>query len=283
MLRRRPVPPQLSARRLEERAEPHARRARGLAGAAAETEIQMAPEGLAELHAPLRGGAHQVDAAARGIHLLTEDAIGRARRQADPAMHALPDLFDVGGIRSAEGRGHHRPPTNRPGFSTRLGSRSSLNARSASLRNASGTGRICAPSALASAASRSPPSTTASSTLPIDTATADDVGPGKTASSTCSPRYSSRFGWSDESTTRSTNACAASAEGSRTSHERSASGSGCRRSVSSPSTPSVPSAPIITFGTSYPLTDFTTFEPPQVNTPSAWTKRTPSSRSRIVP
>src|SRR2546421_13008921 len=111
VLRGRPVPPQLSARRLEERAEPHARRARGLAGAAAETEIQMTLEGLAELHAPLGGGADQVDTAARGIHFLTEDAISRARRQADPAMHALPDLFDVGGIRSSEGRGHHRPPT----------------------------------------------------------------------------------------------------------------------------------------------------------------------------
>ena len=83
--------------------------------------------------------------------------------------------------------------------------------------------------------------------------------------------------------TRSTNAWAPAADASPTSHERSASGRECSRSVSSARTPSVPSAPTISFGTSYPLTDFTTFEPPQVTTPSAWTKRTPSSRSRSVP
>src|SRR5207245_193558 len=84
-LRRRSVPAQLGARRLEERPVPDPGGARGLARPATETEIDVPLECLGEAHPTLGGRPHQVDAAARRVHLLAEHAIGRALRQADPA------------------------------------------------------------------------------------------------------------------------------------------------------------------------------------------------------
>jgi hypothetical protein len=62
-----------------------------------------------------------------------------------------------------------------------------------------------------------------------------------------------------------------------------ASGSGRSLSVAPTITPIVPSEPTRSLGTSYPVTDLTTLAPPHVIVPSAWTKRTPSVRSRAVP
>src|SRR6266446_200231 len=129
MLRRRPGATELRARRLEERAEPHARRARGFARATTETEVEMALEGPAQLHPALGRRPHQVDAAARRVHLFAEHPVGRTLREADPAVHALPDLVEVGSLGGARGGRHQRPPTKRPGFSTRFASNSSFSAR----------------------------------------------------------------------------------------------------------------------------------------------------------
>src|SRR6266851_18325 len=115
--------------RREERAEPHARRARGFARATTETEVEMALEGPAQLHPALGRRPHQVDAAARRVHLFAEHPVGRTLREADPAVHALPDLVEVGSLGGAGGGRHQRPPTKRPGFSTRFASNSSFSAR----------------------------------------------------------------------------------------------------------------------------------------------------------
>ena len=125
---------ELAARGLEEVAEGHARGAGRLAGAAAEAEVEMARERRRQLGASLGGGAHEVDAAARRVHLLAEHAERRALRQADTAVHAGPK--PIHGRRVLGGRiaptavpvrhGHHSPPTKRPGLRTTSGSNSSL-------------------------------------------------------------------------------------------------------------------------------------------------------------
>src|SRR6266508_3260690 len=129
MLRRRPGATELRARRLEERAEPHARRARGFARATPETEVEMALEGPAQPHPALGRRPHQVDAAARRVHLFAEHPVSRTLWEADPAVHALSDLVEVGSLGGAEDGRHQRPPTKRPGFSTRFASNSSFSAR----------------------------------------------------------------------------------------------------------------------------------------------------------
>ena len=100
---RRAVAAELDPRRLEERAELDPRRARGLAGATAETEIQMMREGRRQPDPALGSRAHQVDASARRVHLLAEDPIGRTLRQADPAVDARPQLVEIGRVGAAEG------------------------------------------------------------------------------------------------------------------------------------------------------------------------------------
>ena len=85
---RPPAPLHLAPRDLEQRSELHAGRTRRLARPAAETEIEMTRVGRRRLQPALRHRAHQVQAAARRVHLLAEDAIGGALRQADAAVHA---------------------------------------------------------------------------------------------------------------------------------------------------------------------------------------------------
>jgi hypothetical protein len=73
-----PVALDVGARRLQQRAKAHAGRTCRLAGAAAETEIEVIRELLGDRQAPLGHRAHQVEAAARRVHLLAEDPVGRA-------------------------------------------------------------------------------------------------------------------------------------------------------------------------------------------------------------
>src|SRR5207247_5933147 len=130
----------LRARRLEQRAERHARRARGLARATAETEVEVARVSLGDVEPALRDGAHQIDATARRVHLLAERAVGRTRRQADAAVHARANVVEGGRRGQPVGpRRHHSRPTKRPGLSTPRGSNSVLIARMAA-RAAAGTG-----------------------------------------------------------------------------------------------------------------------------------------------
>ena len=99
---------------------------------------------------------HQVDPAARGVHLLAPQHVGRAGRQAEPAVHAVADQRRVRRVVLVEGAAGRRacrgrrccpvspsvppvscsvvsvtqmPPTNRPGASRWSGSNWSLTRR----------------------------------------------------------------------------------------------------------------------------------------------------------
>ena len=119
---------------LEELAERHAGGTGRLAGATAEAEIQVARHGGREPDPVLGRRAHEIDPAARRVHLLAEDAVGRALRQADPAVHAGAQAVHGGRVLGVEGPEAgadgmhlaHRPPTKRPGLSRPAGSNSRL-------------------------------------------------------------------------------------------------------------------------------------------------------------
>jgi hypothetical protein len=49
----------------------------------------VAHEGRRHLCAPLEACLHEIDAAARAVELITEQAVGRAGGEAETAMHAL--------------------------------------------------------------------------------------------------------------------------------------------------------------------------------------------------
>src|SRR5262247_1015697 len=155
---------ELGARRLQELAEGHSGWAGRFAAAAAEAEIEMTREGRCEAHPPLRGRAHEVDAAARRVHLLAEHAIGRTLRQTNAAVDAGAETLhgrSIDGIEGA-GSGHaHSPPTKRPRFRIPRGSNSALS-RFITVSAGSGTGphtsAACFNSTGARSTTRLPPS-----------------------------------------------------------------------------------------------------------------------------
>ena len=70
---------------------------------------------------------HQHDPAARGVHLLLEHGVARARRQAEAAVHAVRDQVQLGRLVLVPGDGHLRSlPRRRPGLKIRAGSKRSL-------------------------------------------------------------------------------------------------------------------------------------------------------------
>ena len=81
----------LATHLFEQPAEGHAGRACRLAGPATEAAVHVGDEVRSEPDAPLGGGPHQVDAAARRVHLLPEDPVGRTLGEADPAVDAVED------------------------------------------------------------------------------------------------------------------------------------------------------------------------------------------------
>src|SRR5262249_8515408 len=128
VLRGRAALTERRAGRLEERAEPDSRRARGLARPAAQAEVEMAAEDRAQTYPTLGGRSHEVDAPARRVHFLAKHAIGRALRQADPAVHTFSNLVEIEARGGTHGC-HQRPPTEPPGFRTHPGSDSARRAR----------------------------------------------------------------------------------------------------------------------------------------------------------
>src|SRR5262245_49912292 len=56
-----------------------------------ETAIEMLHERRGCFDASLDAGLHQVNASARRVHLLAPEKVGRARRQAEAAVHAFID------------------------------------------------------------------------------------------------------------------------------------------------------------------------------------------------
>ena len=67
--------------------------------------------------------AHQQDPPARRVHLVLEDRVGRARRQAEAAVHAVLDQVRVGRRRGGVPGSAHIPPTKAPGRKIRAGSK----------------------------------------------------------------------------------------------------------------------------------------------------------------
>ena len=66
-----------------------ARRTRGEAGHAAEAAVEVLGDRAVQLDRPLDRRLHQPDPAARRVHLLVPELVGRARRQAEAAVHAV--------------------------------------------------------------------------------------------------------------------------------------------------------------------------------------------------
>src|SRR5262250_363853 len=155
---------ELGPRRLQELAEGHAGGARRLAAAAPETEIEVTRERWGEPNPSLGGRAHEVDAAARRVHLLAQHSIGRALRQADAAVDAGAQAFrgrSVDGIEGAGGSHVHSPPAKRPRLRMPRGSNSALS-RFITASAGSGTGpqtsAACFSSTGARSTTRLPPS-----------------------------------------------------------------------------------------------------------------------------
>src|SRR5262245_19430769 len=77
-----PILLNIAARVLDQPAIAHPRGTGGFASAAFKAEIEMAHCLTVEVQASFRQRLHQIDAAARGIHLSSCDYVGRARFQA---------------------------------------------------------------------------------------------------------------------------------------------------------------------------------------------------------
>ena len=104
-----------------------ARRAGGHAGHAAEAAVEVDAQLVRRLRAGLVADPHQHDPAARRVHLVLEDRVARARRQAEAAVDAVGDQVGVGRtLRVPGGVGAHMPPTKAPGRKMRAGSKRSL-------------------------------------------------------------------------------------------------------------------------------------------------------------
>ena len=98
----------------EQRAVLHAAGTDGFAGAAAEAQIEVMHGRIAERQASILHGAHEVDAAAGRIVFVAGFEIGRAGRQAQPAVDARQRLGLVekaidGGGRIHVGRSGRMP------------------------------------------------------------------------------------------------------------------------------------------------------------------------------
>ena len=86
---RRPVLNDFSAHFFHHVPEMHTRRARGLARTAIETSEHMLDEGIRDLRPAFIKRAHEINAAARRIHLTAEHSISGARRETQAAMDAI--------------------------------------------------------------------------------------------------------------------------------------------------------------------------------------------------
>ena len=91
----RPLALDLRARRLDELAVGHARGTHGLAGAAAEAEIQVRGGGVGQGDASLGQRLDQENAPARRVHLGAQLGERRAVGEAEPAVHAAVDTLDA--------------------------------------------------------------------------------------------------------------------------------------------------------------------------------------------
>ena len=93
---------ELPARHLEQAAVRHARRAGGLAGAAAQALVEVLEQRVAGRDAGLGEAAHQVEPPARRVGLDPERAVGRAGAQAQPAVDARAQVHARRGVLGVE-------------------------------------------------------------------------------------------------------------------------------------------------------------------------------------
>src|SRR6266487_1689610 len=94
----------LLAGRLDQLVVLDARGARGHAGHATEAAVEM-PRHLLVERLALQADVHKIDAPPRRVHLLAPQQVGRAGRQAEPAMDAVIDELLVRRVVLVEGAG----------------------------------------------------------------------------------------------------------------------------------------------------------------------------------
>ena len=105
-----------------------ARGARGFASATAEAQIEVADRVVVEFEVAFGERLHQINAAARRIHLGARDDVGRARLEAEPAMNAVEQQLVVNHVANGLGGtggklGHQSAPTKHPGLKMFAGSK----------------------------------------------------------------------------------------------------------------------------------------------------------------
>jgi hypothetical protein len=81
----------LAPRRFDQRRVLHAGWARGHARHAAQARVEMADEAVRHPGAPLEAGLHEIDPAARRVHLFAPQHVRRAGGETEAAVHALVD------------------------------------------------------------------------------------------------------------------------------------------------------------------------------------------------
>jgi predicted DNA-binding protein len=85
----------VDAERLDELAVLNTRRASRFARPAIEAEIEVMANLRREIDAAIRQGSHEIDPAARTVHLGAQFDIRRARRKAKSAMNAVEEEFVI--------------------------------------------------------------------------------------------------------------------------------------------------------------------------------------------
>src|SRR5258708_35043423 len=138
----------------------NAGRAGGLASAASEAQIEMARRVVVEFDLAFSERLHQIDSAARRVHLASGYNVGRTCLGAESAMHAVEQqvvVADVADrIRQCDARlGHQIPPTKHPGLKIPAGSKAAFNRRMSASAPSLGVSKNSSDSRIAgSAASR---------------------------------------------------------------------------------------------------------------------------------
>ena len=97
-----------------------AARADGLAGAAAEAQIDVADGGVAEGETSILHGAHEMDATARRIVFVASFEIGRAGGKAEATVDAREGFLVVEEGRGRRGNGIHKGRSGRMCFGSKV-------------------------------------------------------------------------------------------------------------------------------------------------------------------
>src|SRR5208283_5431772 len=135
----------------------NAGRAGGLATAASEAQIEMAGRVVVELDPALGERLHQIDSAARRVHLASRYNVRWTSLGAEPAMYAVEQQVVVADaatrIRWRDGgRGHQIPPTKHPGLKIPAGSKAALSRRISASAPSLGVSKNSSESRIAAAA-----------------------------------------------------------------------------------------------------------------------------------